>query len=133
MTVENPAGYPAKPVGIEPITPSNTYVESALGNIEPYDSRIAKIWQRAGEIATAHGFGEQFDFLMLELGTRYERSRLYSVSVVTNVTLTIPVVCTGKQDPVNMVSLEEILSYVSEDAIVTDWEISEIVRERYEH
>ena len=132
MTVENPAGYPAKPVGIEPITPSNTYTE-IRGLIEPYDSRIAQIWERAGEIATAHGFGEQFDFLMLELGTGYKRSRLYSVSVVTNVTLTIPVVCTGKQDPVNMISSEDIKSYLSEDATLTDWEISEIVRERYEH
>ena len=119
--------------GNEPtrVTAGKTY-NTYMGIVEPYDSRMFPIWERAGEIATAHGFGEQFDFLMLELGTRYERSRLYNVSVVTNVTLTIPVVCTGSQDPVNMISQDEIEAYFPEDAVVTDWEISEIVRERYE-
>jgi len=126
MNEKDPGNEPTR------ITLGNTYTESALGNIEPYDSRIAHIWQRAGEIATERGYCAEFDSMMMALGTGYRRTRIYNVSVVTNVTLTIPITCTGIKDPVNMLSDEDIKAHFPEDAVVTDWAISEIVPERYE-
>ncbi len=100
--------------------------------IEPSDQRLQKIWERAAEIATDRGYCSEFDYMMTELGTGYTRERHYyvNVEVTTMATITIPVTCTGIEDPINMVSEEDVAEYLPEASYdLTNWEIAEITKQ----
>jgi hypothetical protein len=100
--------------------------------IEPSDQRLRKIWERAAEIATDRGYCDEFDYVMAELGTGFTRERHYYVEVEVTRTamISIPVTCLNNQDPVNMVSDDDVEEYVGDGEYQTvNWEITEINRQ----
>lgn len=107
---------------------------SITDTIEPSDQRLRKIWERAAEIATDRGYCDEFDYMMTELGTGYNRQRDYyvEVEVTRSAVISIPVTCLHNQDPVNMVSDDDVEEYVCDGEFNTvNWEITEINRRDY--
>ena len=96
--------------------------------IQADDYRLQHIWEQAGEIANDKGYCNVFDEFMSDLGTGYERTREYCLTV--QVTRTYDVHVTAGRDA-NMYDLNEALDGWSVEDIESnentdngDWEIT---------
>lgn len=102
-------------------------VDESRKPIQADDYRLQHIWEQAGEIANDKGYCNVFDEFMSELGTGYERTREYCLTV--QVTRTYDVHVTAGRDA-NMYDLNEALDGWSVEDIESnentdsDWEIT---------